>query len=396
MPATLGFDVETAVRDRYAAASNQQEVALCCPTAYARPELLDVLPQEIIERDYGCGDPTPYVREGDVALDLGSGTGKVCYMLSQVVGPPEAGGGVIGVDFNDAMLDLAREHRPAIARKIGHDNVRFLKGKIQDLALDLDAAQAWLSDHPIQDVRGVAAYEAECDRLRRERPLVENASVDVIVSSCVLNLVQTREKAKLFGEMHRVLRRGGRAVISDIVCDEPPTQRIMEDPELWSGCISGAFLEDEFLRMFTDAGFYGVEVLKREREPWQTIDGIEFRSMTVRAFKGKEGACMERLQAVVYRGPFSRAHDDDGHVFLRGERVAVCDKTFRILTSSVGPYAGQFDAVEPLESVPLDDAQAFDCKRSVSRHPRETKGLEYRATSQPADGVDCCGPDGCC
>ena len=214
----------------------------------------------------------------------------------------------------------------------------------------------------------------------------------------MLNLVQTREKAKLFGEMHRVLRRGGRAVISDIVCDEPPTRRIMEDPELWSGCISGAFLEAEFLRMFTDAGFYGVEILKREEQPWQTIDGVEFRSLTVRAYKGKEGPCLERRQAVVYRGPFSRVHDDDGHVYRRGERMAVCDKTYGLLMDAGGPYAGQFDGIEPRDAVAMEDAQPYACNAGRVRDPRESKGLAYRATTDAASNGDgeCCPPGECC
>ncbi|MEM1213686.1 MAG: methyltransferase domain-containing protein, partial [Planctomycetota bacterium] len=267
--------------------------------------------------------------------------------------------------------------------------------RIQDLKLSLDAAQAWLDEHPATDIDGVAAFEAECDRLRAEQPLIEDNSVDVIVSNCVLNLVSTEKKKQLFNEMFRVLRKGGRCVISDIVCDEPPTERIMKDAKLWSGCISGAFLEEEFLQMFADAGFHGIEVLKFESEPWHTIDGIEFRSMTVRAYKGKQGPCKERKQAVMYKGPWSRINDDDGHVFARGARVAVCDKTFKILTDPNGPYAGQFEAIEPLEEVPLEDAEPFNCKRTVKRSPRETKGEDYDVTVE-ASAEQCCGPEGCC
>lgn len=147
--------------------------------------------------------------------------------------------------------------------------------------------------------------------------------------------------------------------------------------------------------MFEDAGFHGIEILARSDRPWRTIDGIEFRSMTVRAFKGKQGPCMERNQAVVYLGPWKQVKDDDGHVFPRGSRMAVCDKTFRIMTDQAGPYAGQMAAVQPLTDTPLAEAAPFDCRRSVKRHPRETKGLEYRATTE-ADPDACCGPDGCC
>ncbi|MDX1495193.1 MAG: hypothetical protein R3253_14085, partial [Longimicrobiales bacterium] len=211
-------------------------------------------------------------------------------------------------------------------------------------------------------------------------------------SNCVLNLVESGQKPILFREIHRVLRRGGRAVISDIVADEPVPPHLQEDPELWSGCISGALAEEGFLQAFTDAGFYGVRILTRQSEPWQTVEGIEFRSVTVEAFKGKEGPCFERKQAVIYKGPFREVLDDDGHRLIRGRRAAVCDKTFGIYARE--PYARHFELVEPLEPIPLGEAESFDCSRTAPRHPRETKGMDYDLTIEGSGDV--CGPDGCC
>ena len=93
-------------------------------------QYLKVLPAEILERDYGCGDPSAFVRPGDTVLDLGSGAGKICFIAAQIAG---AGGKVIGVDFNDEMLGLAEQHREAIGEEIGFQNVEFRKGRIQDL-----------------------------------------------------------------------------------------------------------------------------------------------------------------------------------------------------------------------------------------------------------------------
>ncbi len=390
---SLNFDVDRAVRERYAAAADTVEPALCCPTGGYDPRWLAAIPEEIVANDYGCGDPSKHVRAGETVLDLGSGAGKICYILAQQVGPD---GRVIGVDCNDAMLALARKHRQAIGDRLGYHNTRFVKGRIEDLALDLEAAQAWLDRHPIQTIDQHAAFAAECRRLRRDQPLIADQSLDVIVSNCVLNLVEPRLKPQLFAEMHRVLRRGGRVVISDITCDEDPTPAIVNDPKLWSGCIAGAFREDRFLRMFEDAGFYGVEVLGRADAPWQTIDGIEFRSMTVRAYKGKEGPCLERNQAIVYTGPWKQVRDDDGHTLHRGQRMAVCDKTYRIMTDPAGPYAGQIIAIDPREAVPLDQAKPFDCAGATLRHPRQTKGEDYHVTHVNED-APCCDPDsGCC
>ena len=388
--AASGGNVEGEVLRRYKAGAKQTEKGLCCPIEYDRASL-DILPQEIVEKDYGCGDPSEYVRAGETVLDLGSGAGKICYILAHKVGPE---GRVIGVDFNDDMLALSRKYLDEMAGKLGYRNVSFIKGMIQDLALDLDRAQAWLHENPISTVEGLYDYHAECDRLRRSAPLIEDRSIDVIVSNCVLNLARPQDKGRLFAEMHRVLRKGGRAVISDIVCDEDPTPEIKADPELWSGCIAGAMREDEFVEMFERVGFYGIEILVRQEEPWQVIDGIEFRSVTVQAFKGKEGPCIERNQAVIYKGPWKCVCDDDGHTLQRGQRTAVCDKIFNIMTTPDGPYAGQVVPVPPREEVPLDEAKPFDCARSDIRHPRETKGLEYYPTVT-SKGGPCCEPDGC-
>ena len=385
-PAAL-VDFERAVAQRYTGAAQAPEADLCCPVPL-NPTLLAAVPSEIIARDYGCGDPTVHVKEGEVVLDLGSGAGKACYLLSQVVGPT---GRVIGVDMNDEMLALARAHQASFAAKVGHDNQSFRKGRIQDLGLDLGALDTWLAAHPVTSTEGLSALEAESARLRRDAPLVADGSVDVVVSDCVLNLVRPQDKAQLFREIHRVLKRGGRAVISDIVSDEPVPAHLQNDPELWSGCVSGAMQETEFLRAFEEAGLYGITLVSRPATPWRTVEGIEFRSVTVIAYKGKEGACWDRKQAVIYQGPFREVRDDDGHVLPRGVPVAVCDKTFHILTR--GPYAGQFAAVEPRVLVPLEEARPFPCGAGVLvRATSETKGGDYVLTTEAA----ACGTDGGC
>ncbi len=384
-------DVEAEVIRRYAAGAEEVEPGLCCASGDYEEAYLANLPREIVEKDYGCGDPSRHVGEGERVVDLGSGAGKICYILSQKVG---ASGSVTGVDFNDSMLALSRKYLDEVQERVGFGNVRFVKGRIQDLGLDLDRVGAWLAENPVSTVDGYAQLEEECRRLRAEEPLVADDSIDVVVSNCVLNLVRPSDKVQLFDEIYRVLARGGRAVISDVVCDEPPTRRILEDPEMWSGCIAGAFVEHEFLAMFERAGFHGIEIVERVAEPWQVLDGIEFRSMTVRAYKGKEGPCLERNQAVVYRGPWSAVQDDDGHTYPRGRRVAVCDKTFHLLTGSGSPYHGQMEPIEPREEIPLDAALPFDCSIDELRDPRTTKGASYRE-DRPSDG-DACSEPGCC
>ncbi len=396
-PRSVG-DLESAVLGRYADASRAAESALCCPTINYDKALLAMLPQEIIEKDYGCGDPSKYVGEGEAVVDLGSGGGKVCYMISKKVGP---GGVVVGVDFNDPMLALARKYQVEMAGKIGWSNTRFVKARIQDMGLDLDALAAWLAQHQVTTLEAADALEAEKRRIRAAAPAVPNDFADVVVSNCVLNLVGTAEKGQLFDEIFRVLKKGGRAVISDIVCDETPPESMRNDPHLWSGCISGAFREDEFLERFERAGFHGIEILERAAEPWQIVEGIEFRSMTVRAYKGKQGPCFEHNQAVMYKGPWKKVVDDDGHTFVRGERMAVCDKTYQLMTSERGPYGGgggQVVGIEPRTPIATEEAKPFACQKQSLRDPRQTKGLEYRETrvANGGAGEGYCTDGSCC
>jgi len=380
---------EASVRERYSGAARVAEAVLCCPVEYD-PRYLKIIPSEVIERDYGCGDPSRWLEKGETVLDLGSGTGKICFIASQVVG---ASGRVIGVDMTDDMLEVARRNAPVVAERIGYANVEFRKGRIQDLSLDLRLLNQRLRERPLADVEGWLAAERLADELRREQPLIVDSSVDVVVSNCVLNLVDGSSKGNLFQEIFRVLRLGGRAVISDIVSDEPVPEHLQRDPEMWSGCISGALTETEFLSAFERTGFYGIEIVKRDEQPWRTVEGIEFRSITIRAFKGKQGPCFERNQAVIYKGPFREVLDDDGHRLRRGVRHAVCDKTFQLYSKS--PYRSHFESVEPAHAIPLEQAKPFDCGRTSSRDPRETKALSYQLTT---DESACCdgGFGACC
>jgi len=242
------LNVERAVALRYSEAARERVETLCCPVEYD-PRLLRIIPEEILERDYGCGDPTRHARPGETVLDLGCGGGKGCFIAAQIVGPA---GRVHGVDMNDEMLALAESHRQAIGDALGYHNVEFHKGKIQDLS-----------------------------------PVIADATIDLVISNCVLNLVRPEDRTRMFGEVHRVLRQDGRAVISDIVCDRDVPRHMREDPTLWTGCISGAYREDLFLAAFEAAGFADVRVLRSDDEPWRTVGGIEFRSLTVEAFKGR-------------------------------------------------------------------------------------------------------------
>jgi len=183
----------------------------------------------------GCGNPTAIdrLRAGDVVVDLGSGAGMDAFLAARQVGPE---GRVIGVDMTDAMLEKARDN----ARKSGLDHiVEFRKGNIEAL--------------PIED-----------------------ESVDVIISNCVVNL--SPEKERVYREAYRVLRPGGRLMISDIVLERPLPARILESIDAYIGCVGGASQRGEYLETITRAGFREVRV---EREA-SFIGSLSLDDPTVR------------------------------------------------------------------------------------------------------------------
>ena len=129
------FDHKDAIQERYGSAAQEKESCLCTPVGF-NPVLLEAIPQEVIERDYGCGDPTKYVQKNDIVLDLGSGSGKNAFICAQIVGKE---GKVIGVDQNPDMLSLSRSASKEVTKNIGFNNTEFLEGSIEKLdELDKD------------------------------------------------------------------------------------------------------------------------------------------------------------------------------------------------------------------------------------------------------------------
>lgn len=378
------------VNDQYSVAAGEHVPMACCPGVGYDKKLLAAIPEAVLERDYGCGDPTAWVRPGETVLDLGSGGGKMCFVVSQLVGKS---GRVIGVDMNDEMLALARSAATEVAARVGHSNVDFRKGYIDDLQLDLQALDDYLKDNPIGDADSYQAMDSMLSEIREGSPLVADSSIDVVLSNCVLNLVSVEKRKNLFREIYRVLHQGGRAVISDVVSDQSVPAALRKNAHLWSTCVSGAMEEGEFLEAFAAAGFHGITLESRAEDPYLEVEGVQFRTVTVSAYKGKEGPCWEGYQAVLYRGPFNAVEDDDGHRFERGARIAVCEKTFELLGRE--PYAGMFEQIRPEAAVPKSERQRFECGETERRREPSEQKNGLRTTPPPPASGPSCGP-GCC
>ncbi len=218
------------------------------------------LPAEAVLASLGCGNPTSLadLQPGDVVLDLGSGGGIDVLLSARRVGPT---GKAYGLDMTDEMLALARENR----RKAGVDNVEFLRGDIENI--------------PLPD-----------------------ASVDVIISNCVINL--SLDKDRVLAEAFRVLKPGGRFAVSDILFQGDVgriPQSLLDDTEAWAGCVAGALEEEDFLARLGTAGFVdaGVEVTAiYDGSPDNSVcgapalpDGVRLISGFVRAVKPSAGGC---------------------------------------------------------------------------------------------------------
>lgn len=355
-------------------------------------------------------DPWEPPRSGEAVLVLGAAVGEECVRAVADVGRE---GRVIGIETSDELLSLARAQLPAAAGSAGHENLTFRKARLDDLKLDRERVNAWLREHPVQRDADLAALEATIERLRTEAPAVADDSIDVVIARGALTQVTPATARAMFAEIFRVLRKGGRVLLSGAASDEDVPERLRTHPTLAAAGITGTVREDEIVQALESASFYGTQIVERSEAPRWTVEGIELRDLVVVAYKGKEGPCWECNQALIYRGPFKRVEDDDGHVLHRGVRIAVCEKTFRIFSQQ--PYRDHVELVQPAVPIAVETAEPFPCSEAaIIRDPRAQKGTlasssvpapagppapapSPKAAKAPQTGGSSCAPgSGCC
>ena len=307
-------DIRAGVETYYGAvlqSAADLKTTACCP-ADALPlwlrEPTARVADEIIARSYGCGSPIPPVLEGLTVLDLGCGTGRDCYVLSQLVGE---GGRVIGVDMTDEQLGVARSYIDEHMGRFGYKtpNVEFRKGVIEDLA------SAGLEDN----------------------------SVDLVISNCVINL--SADKQQTFEEIFRVLKPGGELYFSDVYASRRIPEALKHDQVLMGECLAGALYGEDFRRILNGLGIRDYRICStapievedpvlRER-----LGAVKFSSLTIRAFKlDLEDRCEDFGHVARYKGTIPH-HGlsfalDDHHLFETGRFVPVCGNTARMVSET--------------------------------------------------------------
>lgn len=241
-------DIRKVVRQQYGQVA---KMSCCTPASCCQEEVSAVAKiPEGADLGLGCGDPVAIssLKEGETVLDLGAGAGVDCFLAANKVGPT---GKVIGVDMTPEMVKKAREN----AKKGDYKNVEFKLGEIEALP-------------------------------------VEDNTVDVVLSNCVINL--SPEKGKVFAEAFRVLKPGGRMIISDLVLLKELPPAVKESEYAYCGCVGGASLKEEYLRLIEEAGFTHVEVTKEIPVPAEvTVD-----ENTAQKVKDKFGISLEELKEV--------------------------------------------------------------------------------------------------
>ena len=276
------------VKSFYHDAALEDKEDILNPACYEE-SYLSHIPSHLRFRGYGCGSPIldANLKEGESMLDLGSGRGIECFIASKLVGK---NGRVMGVDMLDSMLKIARSGAEEVAKNLGYNNLTFAKGYLEALPED-------------------------------------NESFDVITSNCVLNL--STHKRKLFAEIFRVLKKGGRLVVSDVICDEEASALIRNDAKLSGECIGGALTQAHLLGLLRESGFENIQLLKRFF--YRKVKGHTFYSLTFEAYKTE----VQKRVEVIYKGVGESLTLENGVVLFKGVKTRIDEVLAKQLESEV-------------------------------------------------------------
>mmetsp|Transcript_13925 Transcript_13925/g.44162 ORF Transcript_13925/g.44162 Transcript_13925/m.44162 type:complete len:418 (-) Transcript_13925:215-1468(-) len=290
--------------------SNDLKTSACCTAASPHPTIKDILkkvPEEVKAKYYGCGSPFPFGIDGLRVLDLGSGSGRDCYVCSALVGEQ---GKVTGVDMTANQLSVARKYVDEYTSTLGYaaPNMSFVEGKIEDL----------------------------------KSAGIEDGSIDLAISNCVVNL--SPDKKAVLSEVYRSLAVGGEFYFSDVYCDRRLPMATRQDDVLIGECLGGALYGEDFKRLCHAVGFTDPRVMSSDpievKDPrlQELLGEAKFYSVTYRLFKlpeTLETLCEDYGQYAIYKGTIEGNKNayqlDDHHRIEKGKPFLVCGNTASML-----------------------------------------------------------------
>jgi SAM-dependent methyltransferase len=293
--------------DVYKEAALSPDIGLCCTTnpIWELPGLK--IPKIMQEMNYGCGS-TVHARDltnNPKILYVGVGGGMELLQFAYFSRHKD---GVIGVDVVDEMLEASKKN-----------------------FAEAEAQNPWFSNEFVSLKKG--------DALNLP---VEDNSIDVAAQNCLFNIFKVEELKKAISEMYRVLKPHGKLVMSDPTCEQPMNDRLREDERLRALCLSGSIPIAEYVKMLTDAGFGTIEI--RARKPYRILDPLHYNteeliyieSIEVAAIKDPmptDGPCVFTGKAAIYYGKEAFFDDETGHVLVKNQPLAICDKTAAALAN---------------------------------------------------------------
>ncbi|MCP5053639.1 MAG: hypothetical protein GY940_41110, partial [bacterium] len=317
-----------------------------------------------------------YFTPGKKALVMGGKIHILNYIALRGVSP---GGEVFNCFTDPHQLEKSKALFKQLPQKQSA-NQQFIYTPNADLKTPYSKVEKYLGKNSIDKITDYLQLESYISGMTAKNPLIGDNSVDIVAIDVPNSEITMENFRNLALDAYRILQKGGTFLFSMLVSDEETLEE-------------GHLCENDLDIFTTTYKYHGSRLLGRGEFPHRVIDGKEIRFHNFAAFKGKEGPCMERKQALIYNGPWKEVKDDDGHTFPRGKRVAVCDKTFNVMSKS--PYKDQFTYLHPYIEIPLEQATPFPCAAGILyRHPKVTKGVSDDEWTIRDNG---CGPeDDCC
>jgi SAM-dependent methyltransferase len=257
-------------------------------------------------------------------------------------------------------------------RDAGQETFNLIGASFDDLRTDATMVAEMLKDTVPHDTASYYAIRDSINTATIAQPLIADDSFDTVILDLTLNRLTQAGAEQCLAETFRVLKRGGRLLLTAILADLTVSSEFLTKPA-WPQLLAWFPTESTVSAMLENAGFYGTSYLWSSSTTWELSETTELRYFILDVFKGKQGPCMDQGHAVIFKGPWKEAVDDDGHRYARGERTAVCEKTFQILTRD--PYREFFIGLPCRAAPSLADAPSFDCTTPRLRDPLVTRGI---------------------